>query len=444
MFHKNYFNFLLAIALFLISGTAAAVSAQTAPVSGRVEIKKADGTTAPAADALVEVFRLDQKSKFPTDKTDKKGNFGFAGLPVGARFVLSVSGAGISPVIYPNVPAGAQGFTITVSEGDGRRFTEDEVKQTLAAGKTSGGTNSASTQSAELTEEQKKAKAEYEKKVQQVTEKNKKIQETDALVQKALAEGNAAFNAKNYDLAVAKFDEGYKANPEYVGSAPVLLNNKGIALRILAVNTYNQNVKSADQAVKAESMNKVAKDFSDALDAFNASWTILKNTAPADIPDPKNYELNKMQALRGAKDVVKFMVATERVDSSKLNVIKTLIQEYLNLETDQAAKTEAQLSLADLYRVAQDFDNAIIEYRKALQMSPDNPDVLAGLGLSLFAAGEAGNNTQQKQEGLNYMQKFADIAPATHKLKADVAGVVEYLKSQKLTPQKVPTTKKKN
>lgn len=442
MFRKNYFNFLLAIALFLIGGIN--IFAQTAPVHGRVEMKKADGTTAPVPEALVEVYRMDQKSKLPTDKTDKKGNFAFAGLTVGPKYVLAISGTGISPTIYPNVPAGADNFVISVSEGDGKRFTEDEIRQAIAKKTTDTQSNVAETPK-ELTEEQKKQQAEYEKKVAEVTEKNKKIQESDAVIQKSLTEGNAAFSAKNYDLAITKFDEGYKASPDYVGSAPVFLNNKGIALRIRAVDTYNQSIKLTDAAAKAEGLNKVSKDFSDALDSFSASWTLLKATTT--VPDQKNYDLNKLQTLRGAKDLVRYMAATERVDGSKMEMAKTLVQEYLAVETDQAAKTEAQLSLADAYRVAGDFDNAIAAYRKTVELAPENPDALAGLGLSLFAAGEAANNVQQKQEGLNYMQKFAEIAPANHKLKADVASVVEYLKTQKLAPQKVTTTtttKKKN
>jgi hypothetical protein len=42
------------------------------------------------------------------------------------------------------------------------------------------------------------------------------------------------------------------------------------------------------------------------------------------------------------------------------------------------------------------------------------------------------------------MQKFTEVAPNGHKLKESVAGAVEYLKSQKLAPQKVTSTKKKN
>ena len=80
-----------------------------------------------------------------------------------------------------------------------------------------------------------------------------------------------------------------------------------------------------------------------------------------------------------------------------------------------------------------------------LESSPDNPDALAGLGLSLFSAG-AGTvpeNTAQMQEGLNLMTRFAEIAPETHPLKASVKDAVDYLKTKKLEPQKTPKAGKK-
>ncbi|MGI8882772.1 MAG: hypothetical protein ACR2IA_00825, partial [Pyrinomonadaceae bacterium] len=78
MFRKNYYTFLLATALFLTSGLA--VLAQTSPVRGRVELVKADGTKEPVAGAMVEPFRTDAKGKAPSAKTNKKGEFSFAGL----------------------------------------------------------------------------------------------------------------------------------------------------------------------------------------------------------------------------------------------------------------------------------------------------------------------------------------------------------------------------
>lgn len=433
MFSKNYLTFILAVVLFMTGGIAAL--AQTAPVMGRVVMKKADGTTVPVADAVVDVYRMDVKGKLPSGKTNSKGEFSFAGFPISGQFMFAVSAPGARAGIFPGVKAGNEKITITLVEGDGVRLTEEQARGALNAAPTS---NS----SGELTAEQKKAQAELEKQVAEVNAKNAKSKESDELVKKALEEGNKAYTAKNYDVAVAKFDEGYKASYDFVGSAPVLLNNKALSLRFRGVDTYNQNRALTDATARIQSMNKVTKDFAEAVDAYNQSLTILKNAPATDIADRKNYDAVKMDTLRGAKELAKNMVATEKVDTTKTSAIKTLIEEYAAVETDKTAKAEAQVVLADVYRIAADPDNAIIEYKKALETSPDNPDALAGLGLSLFDAGERSGNTQQKQEGLNYMQRFAEVAPNTHKLKESVAGAVEYLKSQKLAPQK--TTRKKN
>ena len=77
----------LAIAILLAGSLA--VFAQTAPVRGKVELKKADGTLTPVANATVDVYRTDVKAKLPSGKTDKKGAFVFAGLPLGATMSQS-------------------------------------------------------------------------------------------------------------------------------------------------------------------------------------------------------------------------------------------------------------------------------------------------------------------------------------------------------------------
>jgi Flp pilus assembly protein TadD len=144
-------------------------------------------------------------------------------------------------------------------------------------------------------------------------------------------------------------------------------------------------------------------------------------------------------------EIYRLMALTRMVDSSKTTEARTAFQEYATVETDAAKKAKAQFVLADVLREAGDFDNAVPEYRKALEVSPDNPDVLAGLGLSLFSVGVSNNDKTQMQEGLNFMEKFAQVAPATHPLKSSVADAVTYLKTeQKLTPQKVAPARKRN
>lgn len=447
MFRKNYYTFLLATALFLTSGLA--VLAQTSPVRGRVELVKADGTKEPVAGAMVEPFRTDAKGKAPSAKTNKKGEFSFAGLQLGQTFALSVSAPNIKPEIIPNVKAGMENLLVTVSEGDGKRWTEEEVRQALAgASSAKATTTTASTasgeQKAELTADQKKAQAEYEAQVKDVTAKNENIKQKTAIVESTLKAGNEAFNAKNYDVAIAKYSEGIEADPNFVGTTPILLNNKGQALKVRATDTYNQAVKSPDVAERTSAMTKVRQDLQDATAAYTRSWTILKAAQPTDIPNQANFDATKLQTLTGLIDSHRLLVLT-KADTSKSVEAKTAFADYLTIETDAARKAKAQVTLGDIMREAGDSANAIEAYRAALTTSPDNVDVLAGLGLSLFNSGVVAEDKAQMQEGLNFMEKFAQVAPETHPLKSSVKDAVTYLKTeQKLTPQKVTGTKKKN
>ncbi len=421
------------IAVVLSASTV--VMAQTAPLGGTVELKKADGTVVPVEGALVEVFRTDIKSSGPANKTDKKGYFSFAGLIIGGDYVLSVSAPGASPTYQPGVRPGMEAIKITLSEGDGRRLTADEVRQAMAQMTPGGG---------QMSEEDKKAKAEYDAKVKEITAKNEKILKENQIIEAALKDGNAAFTAKNFDIAVAKYDEGINANPTFAGSAPVLMNNKGAALRERAVITFNQNVRSTDPSAKVAAFGKVKADLGEAANMYSKSMEILKN-APADM-DPNMKTQQMATAMRGLFDTFRLMALTEQVDETKLELAKTAVPEYIAAETDAAKKEQAKLILGDLYRVTGDADNAIAEYRKALETSPESLDALAGLGLSLVNAGYINDNKAQLQEGANYLQKFASAAPDNHKYKDDALGLIESLKSeQKIQPQKVSTpTRRRN
>ncbi|MDQ3323421.1 MAG: tetratricopeptide repeat protein, partial [Acidobacteriota bacterium] len=443
MFRKNYFSRLTAVALFL-SGSLF-VFAQTAPVRGKVELKKADGTTEPVAGAMVEVFRTDAKGKLPTGKTDKKGNFSFAGFPLGQTFALSISAPTIKPGVYQNIKAGMENVNIIVVEGDGKRSTEDEVRQFLAApGASTSNAPAEATQTdsakpAKESAESKKQREEYEKQVAEVNASNEKIKNSDAIIQKAQEEGSKAYEAKNFDLAIAKYEEGYQASPNFVGSAPILLNNKAAAHIERAIILHNQNVKVTDTTQKVANKAKIKQDFAGAMDAYNNSLTVMKNSAGStEVPAQKIADI-KLQTLRGAQNVMQYMATTDSVDEKTTVAARALTQEYVNMETDAAKKVKAQTVLGDVFRVSGDSDNAIVEYKKALEIAPDNADALAGLGLSLYNSGVLNNNNKaQMQEGLNYMTRFAEVAPANHPLKADVAGLVEYLKTaENLTPQKV-------
>ncbi len=436
MFRRSYLTSVFVSVLLAIAGST--VFGQSAPVSGKVELDTS-GTRTPVAGALVEVYRVDIKSGFPAAKTDKNGSFSFAGIPMGAVYVFSVSAPGCSPSYLGNVKAGQDKLLVTLKPGDGSKFTEAQVRD-AANGKAS---TTPGTAKAELSAEDKKAQAEYEAKKKEVEDKNSKAQKANEVVNRVLKEGNDAFNAKNYEVAIAKYTEGIDADPEFAGSAPVLLNNRGAALRAFGTDVYNKGVKLPDVAERNVAKAAAKKDFADASESYMRSWTILSKASPADVGDPKTLDANKLSALQGLRDAARLSVQIEQVDDKVIEVAKVMLPEYVNIETDPAKKAEASLILADLYRVAGDFENAIAGYRKVLETSPDNVDALAGAGLSLVNVGYISSDKTKFQEGANYLQKFVGLAPDTHKYKADAVGLIETLKKeQNVAPQKVAPKKK--
>lgn len=445
MFRKNYFTLLLTAALFTAGSLLA--SAQSFPTSGKVILQKADGTTEPVVEALVEPFRTDIKAKSPSAKTNKKGEFNFAGLPLGT-FAFVVSAPNVAPTYLPNVKSGASDIVITVTPGDGKRLTEEDVRAAIASGSktTTATTSTAAASEKQMSEEeQKKAIADRAKLEAEYAAKKKDVENQNATIQKTLAEGNDAFNSKNYDLAIAKYSEGINASPDFVGSAPVLLNNKASALKNRAIEFHNAAVKATDATAKLENINKSKKDFSEALVSYDSSWKILKNAPAADIKDQPNYQANKTTTLNGFRDLLRLMVQTEKADAEKFGMVETLFTEYAAAETDSAKKAEAQVYVADVYRIAGNAEKAIGEYKKVLATSPDNADALAGLGLSLANAGyntDGTINMTMMQEAINNLQRFADVAPSNHKLKTSVTETVAYLKTLNVKADK--PTKKKN
>ncbi|MEO6654656.1 MAG: hypothetical protein ABIO36_01090 [Pyrinomonadaceae bacterium] len=449
----SFISFVFIATLTFVGHTAAL--AQFAPVNGRVELKKADGTLEPVVGALIEVYRTDIKAGAPSAKSGKNGAFAFAGLPLVGTFTFAVSAANCAPTFLYGIKPGRENISVILAPGDGGKFTEEEIRKGGATTAPKAGES----QPIGPTVDQKKAEAEYLLRKKEVEEKNKKAANINEIVAQLIKEGNDAFTAKNYDLAVAKYQAGVDADPDFVGSAPIFYNNRGASLTARAVETYNKAVKMTNVSEKVEGYTSVRKDLADASQGFVKAWDILKNAAPADIVDRNNYESTKLSTLSGAKDTFWKAVRTEQVDPATIEAAKILIPEYQKVESDGAKKADASLIFADLYRVTGDSENAIAAYKKILEISPNDLDALAGAGLSLVNLGyieiENAKTTNDKamtedgklklQEGSNLLAKYASAAPDTHKYKADAVALIDSLKKeQNVTPQKVTTTKKKN
>src|SRR5687768_8170017 len=215
MFPKSLFT--VVAALVLLFSAAVSASAQVGELHGQVFMQQADGTKVPLADAVIDVYRTDISSKYNT-KTNKKGEWIFAGIPYIGTYTVAVSHPTAQPTWQPGVKAGRDiDVVLTVSPGDGKRLTLDDIKGLGAA---SGTPVSGSESAADRAKRE-----EAMRKNAEIEAKNKKIGESNEAVERTFKAGNDALVAKNFDLALTHYDEGLKADPEHPG-VPSLMTNK--------------------------------------------------------------------------------------------------------------------------------------------------------------------------------------------------------------------------
>jgi hypothetical protein len=130
MRRSNLFTSLIAAAVLVLSAISA--SAQTGQLRGHVILKQQDGTAVKPADVVIDVYRTDMSGNFHT-KTDKKGEFVFAGLPFIGTYIVAASLPNAAPFALNRVKVGRDiDYEIILAPGDGRRYTEAEAKSAAA------------------------------------------------------------------------------------------------------------------------------------------------------------------------------------------------------------------------------------------------------------------------------------------------------------------------
>ncbi|HAF13199.1 MAG TPA: hypothetical protein DCK99_05755 [Blastocatellia bacterium] len=429
MFRRYLFPIIACAALIVLSGVL--VSAQTGELRGHVTLKQADGTVVPAADVVIDVYRMDLTGKFNT-KTGKKGGFVFAGLPYTGDYVIVASMPGAQAYWQSGVKAGRDvDYAIDLMPGDGKRLTLDELKTIMAA---QGSGSRAASGATKETGEDKAKRAELEKKNTEITAKNEKILKSNEIVTRTYKAGNDALLAKNYDEAIKQYEEGLAAYPE----EPVLLVNEARAYTARGVDRYNAAITSGNDATKTSGIEAAKGDFrSAATSASKAVEMIKAQPAPTDPTAVTRYNNNKLAALTVNAEAHRLFVS--KADPSQADAGLAAFKEYIAVEPDAAKKSKAQLDAAQMLLDAGVPDKSYIEYRAILATEPDNADANLGAGLSLFAGGDK----TKFQEAANYLQHYVDVAPDTHKFKADAKAILAELKNtEKVVPETTPSRRR--
>jgi tetratricopeptide (TPR) repeat protein len=429
--HIQKFTHFVVATLLLVAAFAVNVSAQTATATGKVTLRQADGTEVPVSGALVELHRTDIKQNLKT-KTDKKGEYIYAGIDNIGTFTILVSAPGATPSYVSNVRISQRPVNnFSLSPGDGKVLTFAEVKALVAAAPAAA-TPGAAAPAGLTPEEAKKKQAEFDKELAAVTAKNAKIEERNAKLPAVFKAANEAFNAKNYDLAISTYDQAIEIDP----TEAVVHRNKAIALRSRGVDKFNAATKAKDQAGK---------------DAARADLKLATETAEKAVSAYRTPQADRVAATPDAAKAEDLDYLFQRAESYRVALqtnaqvdteagIKAF-QEYIASETDAAKKTKAEASLGDALFMGGRVDESIAAYKAILAASPNNLDAIYGLGLAL-ASDPTGAKTA---EGRDMLEQFASKAPATDprkQLAAEaVAGLNEALKPK--PAEKTTTTTKK-
>lgn len=435
---SKYFVGALVVAVLL---TVAAVPAfaQVGELRGKVMMQPADGPAVPLAGAQIDVFRTDMKAKYET-KTDKNGDFVFAGLPFVGTYTVAASHATAAPTFIPGVKVGRGApIVLTVTPGAGKRLTLEDLSK---AGGTSTNPPTAGAESAAdkaKREEMLKKNAEIEASNKKVTEANEIIGRTFKAGNDSLTAANTASRAKQTDVAVQKFtdaitmyDEGLAADPDQ----PALLTNKAVALKGRGVERYNAAItnKSLEDTARSSALEAAKGDFKAAAEASTKAVTMLKGqTQPTDPAELDRYNKNKYAAMLTNSESMRLFVS--KVDATQADAGLTAFKDYMAMETDPAKKSKAQLDAAQMLLDSGQSDKALAEFQAILQSQPDSPEANLGAGLALYSQ----QDKARFQEAANYLQHFVDVAPDTNPLKADAKAILAELKStEKVVPDKNP------
>src|ERR1044072_2493653 len=437
---SKYFLAAFAVTV-LVAAAAVTTSAQVAELRGHVWMQQADGQKVPLADAQIDVFRTDMSAKYQT-KTNKKGEFVFAGLPFIGTYAVAASHPTAAPNFVPGVKVGREiPCEITVTPGTGKRLTYEEIKA-------AGGTTAAPPGGAPPAESaaDKAKREELMKKNAEIEAGNKKITEANEIIDRTFKAGNAALTAasaaskaknseeaiQKYTAAVTSYDEGLAADPDQ----PAILTNKSVALKGRGVERYNAAVKSKtlDDAARTAAVNEAKEDFKAAADTSTKAATMLKSqTAPTDPADLDRYNKNRYAAFVTWAESMRLFVS--KVDPTQADAGIAAFKEYIAVETDPAKKAKAQLDAAQMLLDSGQADKALVEFQSILQSQPDNPEANLGAGLALYAA----QDKAKYQEAANYLQHFVDVAPDSNPLKADAKAILAELKStEKVVPDRPP------
>lgn len=235
----------------------------------------------------------------------------------------------------------------------------------------------------------------------EIERQNRENAEYNEKMTRFLREGNEAFNAKQYDDAIRHYDEGIAVDPAQF----VFHQNKAFALKMRGIGLYNAGIRSTDAAAKAAGRESGRKDLVEAASSMNKAYSLTKG-------QPNVTEAVRLGIVKERAEIVRLLV---KMDPKQAEAGAAAFKDYAAAETDPDLKLLSQTDAARLLFDAGLMERALDECKIIITVNPDNLDANLYAGLSIVALGDQA----RYRDGINYLQRFIDLAPDTHEMKAN-------------------------
>lgn len=380
-----------------------------------------EGSKEPIVGAEVVIERTDIKGTYPV-KTDKKGHFLHAGVPLTGTYTVLVSAPGCEPTFLSGIRVinNNEPLKIELRAGDGRKLTMEDVKKAGGVAKAGPGGAPAPPKMSE--EEMKKAKEEYEQ-AKKDRDEAEKYNAAIGQINVFLKAGNDMLTKNDLNGAIGQFQEAVKLNPDI----HISQGNLAIALQKRGVGQFNAGNRDAAK-----------QDFLDSIAATQKALSGLesqeKDTKMTNDPLQNRRTRTTYHVVRAESEAI---LATKFGD---LTQVDAAVKDYTllaELTDDPAKKKDYPLKAAKVYFDAGKSEEAVTAYNKILESDPENVEALYNLGLAYAGVGKF-------QESANTLQKFVDKAPATDQRVAEAKSVIkDLIVGNNLQPPKSEPTKGK-
>ncbi len=368
----------------LIAFASLTAAAQVGRIEG--DVIKAD-TKEPVVGAEVQIERTDIKGSYPV-KTDKKGHFLHAGVPLTGTFTILVSAPGCEPSFLTGIRVvNPEPIKIELRPGDGRKLTLNDVKSAQAA-------QPKGVQPVSAADAKKQQEA-VEKQRAEIESKNKKMMDEHESMKKHFDTGQQLMAAKDWNGAANAFNEASRLDAEQ----QAVWHGLALALFNRGVTNYNESTKDPTNTSKRDAAKQ---DFNDSINAIGKAIALVE----PQLNDPQKGPLAK----KNKGSFLKTKADAEGLLAKRLGVVDLVepavkdYREAADLAETPADKLKFQMAAADVYFDSGKAEEAVAAYTALIEANPDNLDAIYKLGLAYASVAKF-------QESANTFQKFLDRAP---------------------------------